>query len=585
MAISSIGVGSGLDVESIVSKIGSIERQPLTKLKTQYKSTEERISTYGKIKSLVDSLNSAARKLSLDSGWNGVKISSSSSGVVGTSSGITPPGSYNVKVDNLAQSQTSASVKFDKSNTMGAAGVIRFTIGHQSPKSFDLNILGGDSLENVVSKINDHAEISQSISASIITDGEGRQQMMLRSRGTGLDNKFSVDFGASVAGDGSLTALSAAQANTGFAKLSGAQTAQSVAVTTGANITGGGTITLNLGGGQTRMLQLDAGDDTLQKVADRINDPNSNLSKTVEARIVVEGGQERLSLRLRSDASQPSVTISVNSTDVSLQSLNNQTVSNNVSTVQQARNAQISLNGVTVESNNNTFTNVIPGMTISVSKQGEEALLTAQQDQDGIKENITKFVEAYNTLNDMLTEATKYDPEKKVAGLLQGDSAAISLQNSLRMMTQAAVDNASGVFKQLSQVGITWVRNGAQATGAGQLVVNQDKLTQALKDVDAVKSLFAAKPDALGRGGGIASNFKTLTDELVSWNGSINKKLDGLENLNKRNIEQQTRVEERATRAEKRLRTQYTALDTKMASIKGLSSYVEQMVAAWNKKS
>lgn len=590
MAISSVGVGSGLDVDSIVSQIGKIERAPIKRLETQYKSTEQKISTYGKIKSLVDDLNSAARKLSFDSGWNGTTVSSSSSAVSAATTGIVAPGSYNLNVLQLAQSQTSVSGKMAGSMAMGIAGVLRLNVGEPSTaRAFDINVSGADTLETLVAKINSHAEASKSISASVITDGQGQQQLMLRSRETGLTNQFTVDVGSGVS-NGQLQAIAPQHSHTGLAKLAGQSTTQSEAVTTGGTISGGGTITLNLGNGhppQTVQVDLQAGDDTLQKVADRINNP-SGLGKYVQASVVTDGGQERLTLRLRGDNGFSSVSISITdgvtgTADTRLQSLNGKALSLGVTQAQQAQNAKMTFNGVEVESSGNTFSSTIPGMSVTVSKAGESAVLMAAQDHNSIRDNIRKFVDAYNALNDLLAESTKYDEEKKVAGILQGDSATVNLQNSLRMMTQGFVANATGKFQYLSQAGVVWSRSSA--TKAGRLMIDEEKLNVAMRDVDSLKSLFAAKPDTLGRGGGIGANFKALTDDLLSWEGAINRKVESLETINKRNLTQQSDVEKRALRAEQRLRAQYTALDAKMASIKGLSSYVDQMVTAWNKSS
>ena len=95
--------------------------------------------------------------------------------------------------------------------------------------------------------------------------------------------------------------------------------------------------------------------------------------------------------------------------------------------------------------------------------------------------------------------------------------------------------------------------------------------------------MFAVKADALGNGGGIAVNFKAFTDELLAYEGTLNSKTDSLEDQLKRNASEVEKVETRAETVEARLRKQYSALDVKMASLGSLSSYVEQMVASWNK--
>lgn len=489
MAISSVGIGSGLDVERIIKETVALEKEPIKTLEVKAETINSKISTYGQIKSSVDTLNSAARDLTLDSGFGAVKINSSNSSAVNaTMTGLAAQGSYNVNVEKLAQSQTSVSIKLGAKDTMGAAGTMRFVIGNPGKagaelKTVDLDIASTDTLEGIVAKINGNPDLSKSVVASVITDSTGKQQLMVRSRETGLDNQFSMSMGTLVT-----------------------------------------------------QADVDAwGGDVAQKPVVGTIKPIDAAGSNFEA-LGASGG---------------------------------------ITLAQGAENAKITLNGVAIESNTNTFKDIIPGLSISVSAKGE-SLLSITQDKDATQEKIQKFVDAYNAVNELLAASTKYDQESKTAGVLQGDSSTVSLQNSLRMLTQGIAGNATGKFNRLSDIGIQMQQGGA-------LTLDAAKLQEALGDMDSVKSMFAAKPDALGNGGGIAVNFKTLTDELLAYEGTLNNKTDSLEKqleLNKAEVE---KVEKRAETVEERLRKQYTALDVKMASLSSLDSYISQMVTSWNK--
>lgn len=479
MAISSVGIGSGLDVESIVTQLVALEKQPIKTLEAKAEVIQSKISTYGQIKSLTDDLNAAVRDLTLDRTWNTVKINSSNSSAVSASmTGSAAAGSYNISVQKLAQAQTSVSTKFSASDTMGTAGVMRFAVGNPlnttpgSVQTYDLNIAATDKLSNIVEKINGHADLSKTVVASIITDANGQQQLMVRARATGTDSQFAVSFGSSVDGSNALV-----------------PTAE---------------------GGLHRMA--------------------ASAEGSVEAGFRI---------------------------------------------TQEAQNAQIKLNGVDLESTSNTFADVIPGLSISVSAENSSSLLTLTQDKDAVQASIQKFVDAYNALNDMLTQSTKYTEETKQAGVLQGDSSTVSLQNALRLLTQNVVGNVSGAFNRLSDAGI-------QMLQGGKLSVNSTKLATALNDMDSLKSMFAAKAEGLEQGG-IAVRFKSFTDQLLAYEGTLNSKTDSLEKQLKLNASEVDKVEKRAETVEARLRKQYSALDVKMASLGSLSSYVEQMVASWNK--
>ncbi|HRL90135.1 MAG TPA: flagellar filament capping protein FliD [Comamonas denitrificans] len=451
MAISSAGIGSGLDVAKIVEQTVAAEKVPLKKLEYKAEGIQTQISTYGEIKSLTSKLGDIVSKLTRDSAWNGVSISSSNPTLSGTMTGIAATGTYNIQVTHLAQAQTTAlggagGIALAKDQAMGAAGTIKLTMGTESK---DIAIESSDTLTKIATKIN---EAGMGIQASIVTDVDGKERLMLRSKETGTDKAFTVDLGS----------LSSAPAALG----------------------------------QT--------------------------------------------------------------------------------TPQNAQNAKVELNGLVVESSSNTFANTIPGMSFTVSEvTSTAATLNVKADTEAMKKNIQEFVDTYNELNDLLTQSTKYVEESKTAGVLQGDSATVSLQNSLRMLTQG-ISGSTGGLTRLAEIGI-------QMQEGGKLSTDTTKLDKALTNLEGLKGLFANKADALGQGGGIAVNFKNFTDKLLSFDGTLNTKTDSLERTLKSNSAEQTKVNTRADTLEKRLYAQYSALDTKMASLNALNAYVSQMVTTWNK--
>lgn len=447
MAISSAGIGSGLDVGKIVEKMVALEKTPLEKLEVKAEGIQTQISTYGEIKSLTSKLGDIVSKLTRDSAWNGVNISSSNSTISGTMTGIATPGTYNIKVTQLAQAQTTvvggaSAAALPKDETMGASGKITLKMGGEEK---ELSISSSDTLTKIAAKVN---EAGMGIQASVVTDVDGKERLMLRSKETGTDKRFTVDI------DSALNKLEQTEA-------------------------------------------------------------------------------------------------------------------------QEARNAKVELNGVAVESSSNTFSATIPGMSFTVSEvTTNTATLAVKADTEAMKKNIQEFVDAYNELNDLLGKSTKYTEETKVAGALQGDSATVSLQNSLRMLTQGISGSKDGLTR-LADIGI-------QMQEGGKLSMDTSKLDKALTNLDGLKGLFANKADSLGQGGGIAVNFKNFTDKLLSFDGTLNTKTDSLERTLKSNTAEQDKVNKRAEALETRLYAQYSALDVKMSSLNALNSYVSQMVTTWN---
>jgi len=199
--------------------------------------------------------------------------------------------------------------------------------------------------------------------------------------------------------------------------------------------------------------------------------------------------------------------------------------------------------------------------------------ISISKNSTDIQKNIDAFVAAYNAINDILNEATKYDPATKGAGLLQGDSTALTLQNSLRSAIQS-VTTGSSVFSRLADVGITQQRGG-------NLSVDSTKLAAGLANTDELKKLF--RNTGGGAADGIAVKIKAVTTSLLSSTGFFQSKDNSLKLALSQNAKNQLQFNERVTKFEANLNARYSALDTKMASLNALNAYVSQQVTTWNK--
>jgi flagellar hook-associated protein 2 len=210
--------------------------------------------------------------------------------------------------------------------------------------------------------------------------------------------------------------------------------------------------------------------------------------------------------------------------------------------------------------------------------------VTVAKDSSAVKANLENFVKAYNAVNQALNQITAYDKDTKTAGLLQGDTTAVALQNTLRMAIQSvAGGSGNGGLRSLSDVGVM-VSKGTGVRPTGDLELDTKKLETALADPDAVKALFRG-PDGGSLTDGVAGKIKAATDSLLSGDGFFASK-DKLLKKTLDNVQKEiTRVEDRADSVEKNLKVRYTALDTQMSRLNALNAYVAQQVTAWNKSS
>jgi flagellar hook-associated protein 2 len=189
MAITAAGIGSNLDVEGLVSQLMALERRPAARLQGRISSFNSNLSEYGRVRSDISALQSAARGLATSTGFNvfSATLSDSAAGSVAVSSDAAA-GQYAIRVLSLARAQTLVSpnsidggaTRITDANAV-IAGSATLTIT-QGGSSFAIN-LADSSLAGVRDAIN-AAQDNTGVVASIINDGSG-SRLVLRSEETG----------------------------------------------------------------------------------------------------------------------------------------------------------------------------------------------------------------------------------------------------------------------------------------------------------------------------------------------------------------------------------------------------------------
>ncbi len=197
MTISSTGVGSGLDVKSIVSQLVAIERQPLKALQTTASKYQTQLSIYGTIKSQVSTLGDAAGVLATSGGWSAQKATSSNATAVAVTAGSSAvTSSMSVTVQQLAQAQAVTSVGVTTGSAVGATGSLSIQLGTWTGASFapgassaiSVTVSATDTVATMAAAIN---AANAGVSASVLNDGTN-DRLVLRSSSTGLAAGFSV---------------------------------------------------------------------------------------------------------------------------------------------------------------------------------------------------------------------------------------------------------------------------------------------------------------------------------------------------------------------------------------------------------
>lgn len=199
--ISSPGLGSGLDVRTIVSQLVAIERRPIEALTTQKTALQQKLSSFGLLQSYAVNIQDAAAVLAKPGLWQQTTATSADKAAVSaSSSGTAVNGNYSVEVSQLAQAQALASKTYTAATDPVGTGTLRIELGgwtaggppfvpKSPPSQVDIPIgVGEDSLESVRAKIN---ASNAGVSASIIRDSAGAR-LVIRSTATGLENSIRI---------------------------------------------------------------------------------------------------------------------------------------------------------------------------------------------------------------------------------------------------------------------------------------------------------------------------------------------------------------------------------------------------------
>ncbi len=366
--------------------------------------------------------------------------------------------------------------------------------------------------------------------------------------------------------------------------LAKAQSTASAAVPAGSGM-GAGSLTITLGdwssgtfaaGSATPVtINVVDGKDTLTDIAAQINGANAGVTATV----LRDASGERLLMRSKETGQalgyQVSATDSNAADGKDLGRLAFTSLSGSGMNLTQAgANAVAKVNGVTITSASNTVKDALPGITLNLLKPTTSpADITISSDKDAMRKAVQGFVDAYNSLADMLASSTKYDAATKVKGSLQGDSTAVGLQSALRSMMRS--ETPGGAFTRLSDVGI-------EIKADGKMAINTTKLDAALDRPAEMTKLFGAtSEDATLKGFGL--KLDAFADGLVAADGTLTSRTTSLRSAIDRKSREMDKVEDRAARAETRYLAQYNAMDAAVAKFSSLNAYVAQQITLWNK--
>ena len=184
----------------------------------------------------------------------------------------------------------------------------------------------------------------------------------------------------------------------------------------------------------------------------------------------------------------------------------------------------------------NSISDAISGLTINLQDTFDTPeTITVNSDEESVKEEITKFIEAYNNSLDFLKKNTQMDPKSYKEGPLSNDLTYRNIYSGLRNIISSSVDTvANSSYSRLYHLGI-------EIQDDGKLKIEDDeKFSEALatnpkniSDIFNSENGLAVKIENyletyIKTGGTIDASKKNIDSNIISINDRIKLMNDGL---------------------------------------------------------
>lgn len=405
MAISSPGIGSNLDINSIVKQLMNVEAQPLTTLAKKEASFQAKLSAFGSISSALSTFQSALSGLSSPAKFQTLSATSSDSSVAtATAASQAVAGSYNINVTALARAQTIASA--GKSSTTAAIGA-----GGTTTLTFQFGTIGGNQtpVNGIYPAGATFTQDANQATGTVTIDSSNNSLQGIRD----AINKAAIGVTATIISDGSTT-------------------------------------------------------------PNRLVISSNKTGATSSMKITVSGDDD-LEGFLAYDPGVPGA------------------AGQKLTETTSAQNTALTVNGISITSATKTISDAIQGVTLSALKEGTSTL-TVARDTASVTTAINGFVKAFNEANKTLKDLTAYNPATKSGGPLVGDATVRRIQFELRQVLNTSIPELTGNVKTLSDVGITFQKDGTLAVNSTKL---QSAITNNFTDIAALFAPYATTTDSL----------------------------------------------------------------------------------------
>ncbi|GAB4129890.1 MAG: flagellar filament capping protein FliD [Thermogutta sp.] len=253
-------------------------------------------------------------------------------------------------------------------------------------------------------------------------------------------------------------------------------------------------------GSTTRQIELSA-EDSLDDLTQKINDLNAGLRATV----LFDGSSRPYRLNLTGEGLGALGRMVIDASELGL----------DLNRIAEARDAQLAVGSLQVtgtlivSSHTNSFSGVVPGLTLDVKQASATPVMISVQNTDAdLTASVQAFVDNYNKYYKRLQELTKYDVDTDTKQILTGDATVLRLESDLTRLLSGRFSGV-GDIRSLGELGIGFKDDGTLEFDSAKL---KDKFAES---PDAVKRFFTDSDQ------GFAAKFDKLLEALTGKDVSL----------------------------------------------------------------
>ncbi|MDR3630580.1 MAG: flagellar filament capping protein FliD [Desulfocapsaceae bacterium] len=573
------GLASGLDTNSIVTKLMAVNQQPITNLQNKETAQTNTLKAYGEVNTLLTTLQSSVAAMDLTSEVRTTTANVSSGSPFTATSANAFTGSYNITVSQLAQVQKNISSGFS-SETDGVLGTGSISIGGQTITVSSAN----DSLQGLMSAINADSG-STGVTASIINDGSTTNPYHIILTGQDASKTFTV---SSSLQDSSGNAISFSTNRVQTAQQADL-TIDGVAVVSNSNTVTGAIagVTLNLNAVSSVSQQTQVQQDTSPGFSSYTDSILGTGTVTVGSQTInvtsSNNSLEGLMSSINAVSGTTGITASISNDGGS------SSAPYHIVLTSQSSSTPFTVSSSLQDSSNNNVTFMSSTSSSGTEPQYATSQLSITPDTTALEKNINTFVTNYNAVinwvnagytqisntpgspaSDPSTAASPTDTQ--LSQILIGDPTLNGIVNQLQTILSGSVSssNATGTLNNLSAIGISTNQDGT-------LSVNTSTLENVLStNFSGVTTLLAG--DGTTSSTGVMGQFNTYLLSKTDPTLGMYAEKKTAEESTMSDLDNQIATKQAAlTEQEATMKARFTAMELMISNLNSQSGYIASL--------